>query len=220
MKWYILILFISLDVLPEPPSNFVTIAPANGSEGLATEVEFVWNATVDPDPYEYIEYQVRLSVDIDDSSTYVLSELVTDTSVTMLLEDNTQYFWTVVAMDSDGFVVGSNDNTINHLVVGTLSLDDDLIPETFALYQNYPNPFNPIAQIRYGIPEASVVNVIVYDVMGHEVTSLVNQRQDAGYHVISWDATNYLGDPVSAGMYFYSIRAGDFMETRKMILLK
>ena len=208
------------DVLPEPPSNFVTIAPANGSEGLATEVEFVWNATVDPDPYEYIEYQVRLSVDIDDSSTYVLSELVTDTSVTMLLEDNTQYFWTVVAMDSDGFVVGSNDNTINHLVVGTLSLDDDLIPETFALYQNYPNPFNPITQIRYGIPEASVVNVIVYDVMGHEVTSLVNQRQDAGYHVISWDATNYLGDPVSAGMYFYSIRAGDFMETRKMILLK
>ena len=62
--------------------------------------------------------------------------MVTDTSVTMLLEDNTQYFWTVVAMDSDGFVVGSNDNTINHLVVGTLSLDDDLIPETFAL-SNY-----------------------------------------------------------------------------------
>ena len=94
------------------------------------------------------------------------------------------------------------------------------LPDVYALHQNYPNPFNPITQIRYGIPEASVVNIIVYDVMGHEVTSLVNQRQDAGYHVISWDATNSLGDPVSAGMYFYSIRAGDFMETRKMILLK
>ncbi|MBI90065.1 MAG: hypothetical protein CMG60_08260 [Candidatus Marinimicrobia bacterium] len=101
-----------------------------------------------------------------------------------------------------------------------LSLEDPTIPMEYVLEQNYPNPFNPTTQIDYGVPEASKVSVIIYDVMGREVNRLVNASKEAGYHSIHWNATNALGDPVSAGMYFYSIQAGDFVQTRKMILLK
>ena len=95
-----------------------------------------------------------------------------------------------------------------------------LTPEVFALHQNYPNPFNPTTQIRYDLPESEFVNVIIYDVMGRKIKSLINKIQEAGYRSISWDATNDLGQPVSAGMYIYTIQAGGFRQTKKMLLLK
>ena len=90
----------------------------------------------------------------------------------------------------------------------------------FALHQNYPNPFNPTTQIRYDLPLYEYVTVIIYDVMGRKIKSLINTNQEAGYRSITWDATNDLGQPVSAGMYIYTIQAGEFRKTRKMVLLK
>ncbi len=94
------------------------------------------------------------------------------------------------------------------------------LPKTFALHQNYPNPFNPVTTLRYDLPENSYVNVTVYDMLGRQVKSLINQTQEAGYRSVIWNATNNYGKPVSAGMYFYKIRAGEFTQTRKMLLLK
>jgi hypothetical protein len=136
------------------------------------------------------------------------------------LADNSQYYWLVEALDSDGFVVGSNDNTPNTMVVGILSIDGADIPEVFALHQNYPNPFNPITTLRYDLPEQSMVNIIIYDIMGREVKSLINQTQDAGFKSVIWNATNDYGKPVSAGVYLYQIQAGEFVQTKKMVLLK
>ena len=101
-----------------------------------------------------------------------------------------------------------------------LSLVGDLTPEEFALHQNYPNPFNPITQIKYDLPEDALVNITIYDLMGRSIKSLVNSNQSAGYRSIQWDATNNLGEPVSAGMYIYMIQAGEFRQTKKMVLLK
>ena len=208
------------DSIPEPPENFATIAPGHEVEGIATEVEFIWNQTYDPDPLEQVHYQLVYATDWEDSSTYAFSELIQDTSIILTLEDNAQYYWMVLALDTDDFMVGSNENTPNTMVVGTLSIDSADIPETFALHQNYPNPFNPTTQIKYDIPEDALVNISIYDVMGRSIRSLVNSRQTAGYRSIQWNATNDRGEPVSAGMYIYTIQAGEFRQTKKMVLLK
>jgi hypothetical protein len=95
-----------------------------------------------------------------------------------------------------------------------------IIPIAYTLHQNYPNPFNPITSLRYDLPEQAQVTLTVYDLMGREVTQLVNTTQEAGYRSVQWDATNSFGKPVSAGVYLYQIRAGEFVQTRKMVLLK
>ena len=94
------------------------------------------------------------------------------------------------------------------------------IPIEYSLYANYPNPFNPVTRIDYGLPEENHVTMIIYDIMGREIKTLVNNIQTAGYKSIIWDGTNTFGNSVSAGMYFYAIQAGDFRQVRKMVLLK
>ena len=102
-----------------------------------------------------------------------------------------------------------------------LWVDEGLsIPEVFALHQNYPNPFNPITTQRYDLPEQATVNIIIYDMLGRQVRTLVNQTQDAGFKSVIWDAINDYGKPVSAGVYLYQIQAGEFVQTKKMVLLK
>ena len=104
-----------------------------------------------------------------------------------------------------------------------MSLNDDndfLYPRSYNLHNNYPNPFNPFTTIRYDLPEASHVRVTVYDMLGNVINNLVSINQSSGYKSVQWDATNNQGQPVSAGVYFYSIEARDFRQTKKMILLK
>jgi hypothetical protein len=95
-----------------------------------------------------------------------------------------------------------------------------LLPETFALHQNYPNPFNPITTLSYDLPEDALVNITIYDMMGRIVSNLVSSQQNAGYKSIQWNATNNQGQSVAAGLYLYTIEAGKFRQTKKMVLLK
>ena len=94
------------------------------------------------------------------------------------------------------------------------------IPLEYSLFSNYPNPFNPTTQIRYDLPEDANVNITIFDIMGRSIRSLVNSKQIAGYRSIQWNATNNQGQPVSAGLYLYTIQAGEFRQVRKMVLLK
>lgn len=93
-------------------------------------------------------------------------------------------------------------------------------PTKFSLQNNFPNPFNPITILRYDLPEQAQVTLTVYDLMGREVTQLVNTTREAGFKSVQWDATDSFGKPVSAGVYLYQIQAGDFRQTKKMVLLK
>ena len=208
------------DAFPEPPLNFSTIAPENSAEGIDAEVEFIWNRTNDPDPLDEIHYQLVYATDWEDSTSYVFSEIVQDTSLIISMEDNALYYWGVIARDNDGFMVGSNNNTPNTMVIGTLGIDDQLLPDAFALHQNYPNPFNPTTMIHYDVPEPAQVKIMVFDVLGRKISVLINEHQNPGFKSIFWDGKDEFGSPVSAGMYFYHIQAGSFNQTRKMVLLK
>jgi len=102
-----------------------------------------------------------------------------------------------------------------------LNNDNDVqSPSSFKLYSNYPNPFNPVTTLRYDLPEDGLVNITIYDMLGNVVNNLVNTYQSSGYKSVQWNATDNLGQPVSAGVYLYSIEAGGFRQTKKMILLK
>ena len=116
----------------------------------------------------------------------------------------------------EGFI-GSQD-TSN--CVQMKNLNFETVPIKYALSQNYPNPFNPITSLQYDLPNNGLVNITIYDMMGRTVKTLVNSSQTAGYHSLRWDTTNNQGEPVSAGVYLYKIQAGDFSQTKKMILLK
>ncbi len=96
----------------------------------------------------------------------------------------------------------------------------EMVPEQFVLYPNYPNPFNPTTTLRYDLPEDSHVSIMIFDLMGREIRTLINKQQSAGIKSIMWDGTNDLGQPLSAGMYLYRISAGDFHSVKKMVLLK
>ena len=91
----------------------------------------------------------------------------------------------------------------------------DAIPREFALGQNYPNPFNPATTIKYALPRLSQVLLTIYNLRGEEVARLVDGEQPSGYHAATWDAST-----VSSGIYFYRLQAGEFVGTKKMVLLK
>ena len=101
-----------------------------------------------------------------------------------------------------------------------LSSYDRLLPIRYKSYQNYPNPFNPVTTLRYDLPEDSFVEITVYDMLGNIIKNLVNQNENSGYKSVQWNATNNAGQPVSAGLYLYTIEAGQFRQTKKMVLLK
>ena len=95
-----------------------------------------------------------------------------------------------------------------------------ILPNNYTLHQNYPNPFNPVTTLRYSLPYYAHVTITIYDLNGKEINQLVNTSQPAGHKTVQWNATDMHGKPVSAGVYLYQIQAGDFVQTRKMVLLK
>ena len=130
--------------------------------------------------------------------------------------------WDVSVTDSFE-VVASNNGPFSLFIdiEGMLNIKNNkLVPDIYALYQNYPNPFNPTTKIYYEMPEDALVKVVIFDVMGRNVKTLMNEIQSSGYHSILWDATNDMGEDISAGMYIYTILAGEYRSSKKMVLIK
>jgi len=100
------------------------------------------------------------------------------------------------------------------------SKDDLVIPSGFVLYQNYPNPFNPTTTIKYGLPEKRNVEVIIYNILGQKIKMWSLSDQSAGYHELLWNSTNDNNQIVSSGVYIYQIRAGNYINQKKMLLIK
>jgi len=95
-----------------------------------------------------------------------------------------------------------------------------LLPKVFALFQNYPNPFNPTTHVKYQLPEDVSVRLEIYNVMGQKVGSLVDEVQKTGYYKVKWAGRDTNGRELASGVYFYRLEAGDFVKTRKMVLLR
>ncbi|MDZ4723693.1 MAG: choice-of-anchor B family protein [candidate division Zixibacteria bacterium] len=133
--------------------------------------------------------------------------------------------WTVYPFFASGKIVASDRSTgLYVLRLGDAPLDvddgDNALPRSFSLEQNYPNPFNPTTTIQFSLQNRSHVTLVVYNTLGQEVTTLVNETRSAGMHTVVWNGKNSGGQTVSSGIYFYQLRTDAGFESKKMILLK
>ena len=163
---------------------------------------------------------------LDTSDAIPNPDLYTFINDTLTIDGNSGDF---VDFGCDGNIILSGDD----IVLWRVGLDTSecegiqlglpspgLSPKSFKVNQNYPNPFNPFTTLRYDLPKDEFVSITIYDLLGNVINNLVNNNQSSGYRSVQWNATNNQGQPVAAGVYFYSIGAGEFRQTKKMILLK
>ena len=116
-----------------------------------------------------------------------------------------------------------NNLVINHIFNDIATVDDESLIQGYNLFQNYPNPFNPSTKIKYSIPSVNlrqaqsdiIVTLKIYDILGREVATLVNEEKPAGEYEVEFNAAKH-----SSGIYFYKLQAGEFISTKKMVLLK
>ncbi len=113
-----------------------------------------------------------------------------------------------------------SSDTTSVFSLGVSADDHTITPHDFSLSQNYPNPFNPTTQIDFTVPFTSDVTIQVFNVMGQVVRTLADSRYSGGLHTITWDGLSDAGSTVGAGLYFYRMTAGDFVQTQKMLLMK
>ncbi|MBW7843278.1 MAG: T9SS type A sorting domain-containing protein [Ignavibacterium sp.] len=138
-----------------------------------------------------------------------------DTIITVFNNAQVQNFNITVANEPISITVDPNNwilKTINSVVVG---IEDEMQPQTFSLEQNYPNPFNPVTKIKFTLASNEYTTLKVYDIIGKEITTLVNNQMEKGHYEINFDASN-----LPSGVYLYTLNAGGYKETRKMILMR
>ncbi|MCH7774913.1 MAG: T9SS type A sorting domain-containing protein [Bacteroidetes bacterium] len=112
---------------------------------------------------------------------------------------------------TDGLEISISNDKVSLLKIQLGSI----LPTRFVLEQNFPNPFNPVTTIKYEIPSKATVQLNIYNTLGEVILVLVNEEKPVGYYEIEFDASSF-----ASGVYFYRIQAGDFIETKKMILMK
>ena len=111
--------------------------------------------------------------------------------------------------------------TYTNITPSVLSIKDkESVPADYKLYQNYPNPFNPSTHVRFSVPDDEYVTIKIYDIIGNEVTTLYSAPARPGTYDLNWNGRNADGEMVSSGTYLYRIIAGEFVQSKKMILLK
>ena len=112
-------------------------------------------------------------------------------------------------------IMGTDDFGYLFIFDNPLKVEDNQVPAAFSLSQNYPNPFNPTTVIHYTVPKTSLVNLSVFNLLGQEVKTLVNEEKSPGEYEVRFDGSN-----LPSGIYFYRLVAGDFVKTMKMLLMK
>jgi hypothetical protein len=214
----------------DPPTPFAAVSPSDSlyvgisEETLHHEILFAWTSSTDVDN-SVIYRLVGL-----DSVAFLTRDSLTVPAVIMTYREIVPSLdsigivrgqWTVEACDNDTAVMASNGPFEIIFDQRRLSTKANLaVPTSFVLYPNFPNPFNPVTTIRYDLPIRAKVDLTIFDLMGRKVITFVNRTEDAGFRSVQWDGTDDLGRSVSAGVYLYQIQAGEFSQTRKMLLLK
>jgi|GEM_PF-5432014 hypothetical protein len=128
---------------------------------------------------------------------------------------------TKYSVNGNEFVAGPNFRFDYNGITGIEeNQQQEELPTKYDLSQNYPNPFNPSTKINYSLPNSAYVRIIVYDILGREVKTLVNAEQNAGRYTLNWNSDDNYGNRVASGIYIYRIVAGNFVSTKKMMLLK
>ncbi|MCD6162778.1 MAG: T9SS type A sorting domain-containing protein [candidate division Zixibacteria bacterium] len=194
-------------------SGSIYAAPLELEAGINEyyQIYLTWQAPEESSPIGYNLYRSNESGNY--GSTPINSEPITTLSFTDLVF-NTDNYYVATALYEDGMESHYSNESY---VLGQTSIDDEkqIVPDKFELLQNYPNPFNPSTTIKFNLAKSSYVAIDVYDILGRKVETLVSKQMPAGFHHVVWNAGN-----ISSGMYFYRIEAGDFVATKKMVMLK
>ena len=224
---------IGCDAIIITPSEFSLLYPENNYQLIIDESNqdqsliFSWEEAVN-NTNDSLAYTISFQIENLYGDTLETNQenweipyeyfitLFSDSALTSAL-----FYWDVTASYLDTSFASSNGPFVVSIEVSELLLDNNrMIPSKFELHQNYPNPFNPLTEIRYDLPNEYYVSIIINDLIGREIKYLVNKVKYAGYHSVRWNGTNNFGESVSAGMYIYTIQAGELRQTKKMILLK
>jgi hypothetical protein len=206
------LLFVS-----EPDSGYSldNLVPQAPTELLAAArdsvIDLSWKMVPDEDFNYYAIYRsIQGGFDPDTLQPYATT---IDTFFTdMILEPNTYYYYRVSAFDFSGNE-GEFSDEVSAIIVGIN--DHAPIPETYALFQNFPNPFNPVTTIVYQIPKTGHITIDIYNVLGQVVEIIVDTKQVPGNYAVQWNAAKF-----ESGIYFYRLKADNFVETKKLLLLK
>ena len=225
---------ISVAPTQDPPRAFewvsvsldsINITQLNAQDNFL--LEWTESADVDQDTIEYIVYAKV--------GQYPLEEIYDTTSLSYPIPyrdiaveafrnvpgNNATIRFSVWAYDgTDSLKINGEDRVLYVNRYEYLQLDNNGIPNAFALHGNYPNPFNPTTQIRFDLPYRGNVNIHIYNMLGQKVKVFSMPNTPPGRHAITWNGTNQKGQALSAGVYLYQMISEDFVKTRKMILLK
>jgi hypothetical protein len=197
----------SLEVLTLP-AKVVLLSPADGMDIQNDKAFALWQAS-SPNVTRY-----WCEIATDSLFTFrIVDSSVTDTAYMFTGLTPDVYWWRVRAGNAMGWGLFSVAWRFSVTITGLE--ERDVLPKEYSLAQNYPNPFNPATNIRYGIPEATYVSLKLYNSLGELVSTLVDWDQQAGYHEVAFDASE-----MASGMYFYRLQAGDFVATKKMLVVK
>ena len=193
------------NIAPAAPTNLVGIYNNN-------QVDLHWNPNNESDLKEYVLYK-SLTPNVNPATDTVLVT-TTDTMFTDAnLSIGNDYYYIVCARDIHDNL-SSASNEVGIILSGILK-DGTEIPQTYVLYQNYPNPFNPYTSIKFDLPKSSKVQVSIFNSLGENVTTLVNEILQPGKYQYIWKPKN-----LPSGLYFYTIKTKDFQSVKKMLLVK
>ncbi len=197
------------NLAPAIPTGFVfEISSEN-------HLDFAWDEPVDED-FQYFRLYRSLEENFDLIVLDPFAELNATGFTDSLIDDDVNYYYQLTAVDAHG----NESESSEELSAMIVSIDPHAIPEVFALHQNYPNPFNPVTILNYDLPQQSWVQLVVYDLNGREIKTLVDEIQDPGYKTTFWNGIGNHGKTVGSGIYVYRLHTDQFSRTRKMILLK
>jgi hypothetical protein len=217
--------FTSAGNIPPNP-HFALATPADSTQlkidSLAQTFKFTWNKALDFNGDNLIYQWLPVGgAAVTTGSSGADSFLVrTGTQLLALMagKDTSVLKWSVRTKDpSNPIVLNTDTVSVTLIKSSTITgvIASDLLPTVYSLSQNYPNPFNPSTTLRYGIPEESNVTLKIYNMLGQEVATLVNQKQAQGYYDVNFNASR-----LSTGVYIYRIEAGSYVSVKKMMLLK
>ena len=212
---------IDIQSVNDPPGEFELLYPSNDTliAGSADSiVYFTWESAMDVDN-DPLVYHINLFT-AGDEWLLIIDDVSSPLAINVLgFPRNEIIGWNVEAFDGETFVTSLSGNV---LVIGSLVEWDEsgIQPAKFEFNQNYPNPFNLSTTIHYGISVPSHVSLIIYDVRGNQIQSLASEQQSAGWYNVIWNGETAEDLPISTGIYFARLNAGDHSQVIKMLFLK
>ena len=204
-EWSAVSYFKTTIPLPGAPE---LVSPENEDEARLP-VRFGWNETNFTENYDL---QVSTADDFE-SPVIDTSGVESLTLEINILEEATTYYWRVRGVNRIGN--GTWSEVMSFTTEALTSIEDEFVPDEFALHQNYPNPFNPTTNIQYDVKQAGEVRIRIYDITGRHIQTLVNERKNAGRYRVTFDAGS-----LASGIYLMRMESGSFLQIKKMTLIK